>query len=228
MRSTMIRAGVAAVAAAVALAACASHGIVPSSAGMPDQSASAMSAMQPLALYTCAKSPPQYFWIFKGACDKLTLKPTGATFSLGEYDSITIKGSIGKNTTKGTATVYLADATDAGGDITTYKGTAFPKYKAKGTTFVYAVAINQSTQTIKPLTEKGKPILQYVITDAKKLPGSTCGVALLTSSRGKYVWTGFPGTFKAKGNTVTITQYAVPAGFQIGPKSPLYFGVNCY
>ncbi len=46
-------------------------------------------------LTTCATSPPQYNWIFKGACGSFTLKPTGGSFSLGSYNNITVKGSLG-------------------------------------------------------------------------------------------------------------------------------------
>src|SRR5271165_6563449 len=112
MRLSMIRAGGVAVAAAIALAACAGHGVVPStSSGFTPMTSSA--DMSPLALKTCDTSPPQYEWIFKGACDEFTLKPTGGTFSLEEYDNITLKGSIGKNTLKADAKVALADALDA-------------------------------------------------------------------------------------------------------------------
>lgn len=234
MRSHMIRAGIAAIAATVALAACASHGLVPSSSGGLGQSALGPAVLSDsLAnpdLKSCATSPPQFWWLYKGSCDpKVTLKPSGATFTLAEYLSITVKGTIGHNTTKGTATITLADATDTNGDVTTWKGKPFPKYLARGKTFIYAVAVNQSNQTIKPVTGGSKPVLQYVITDTKGLPGKTCGVALLNEeTNGKFVWSSFPGTFTAKGNTVTITQYSVPRGFEIPPKTPLYFGVNCW
>jgi hypothetical protein len=245
MRLSMFRASLVATAAAVALAACNGTGAVPDQQGLrpvdtengatEDQApvsqapGDSTGPSQPLALTTCTKSPPQYWWIFKGACVKITLKPTGSSFTLQQYDNITVKGSIGKNNTKGTAIIYLADATDTKSDITAWKGKSFPPYKAKGKTFIYAVAVNQGTQVIKPVPEKNKPILQYVITDTKGLPGKTCGVALLAQSRtGKFTWTSFPGSFTAKGNTVTITQYNVPQGFEIPPKTPLYFGVNCY
>lgn len=179
---------------------------------------------------TCATSPPQYQWIFKGACEKIALKSSGSTFSLQEWDSITVKGSIGSNNLKTTTSVYLADATDTGGDIGTYKGKAFDKYKAEGTTFIYAVAVNQGSTAIKPVTQKNKPILQYVITDAKGLPGTKCGAAVLTTGeKGSLQWQTLPGgPFGAKGKTVTITQYTVPRGFELPPKTPLYFAVNCF
>jgi hypothetical protein len=190
----------------------------------------AFALLSPAGVTTCATSPPQYQWIFKGACEKFTLKSTGATFSLQTWHDITVKGSIGANNVKTSATVYLADATDAGGDIETYKGKAFDKYKAEGTTFIYAVAVNQGTTAIKPVAQKNKPILQYVITDSKGLPGTSCGAAVLTAGeKGSLVWATLPGgPFKAKGKTVTITQYAVPRGFELPPKTPLYFAVNCF
>jgi hypothetical protein len=184
---------------------------------------------QPLTVTTCATSPPQYQWIFKGACEKISLKPTGASFSLQEWHDITVKGSIGANNLKAAATVYLADATDADGDIVAYKGKAFDKYKAEGTTIIYAVAINQGNSIIKPVVGK-KPVLQYIITDAKKFPGKTCAAAVLTTGgKGSLLWTTLPGgPFQVKGNTVTITQYAVPRNFELPPKTALYFAVNCY
>jgi hypothetical protein len=232
MRLLTIRAGTLATAAAVALAACSGHGVIPSSS----------SALAPTALggdlsplkkkhkvKTCATSPPQYEWIFKGACEEFSLKPDGSSFSLPEYSYISIKGSIGKNTVKGSATIALADAVDKDGDIEEDKGKAFPPYKANGTTIVYASAVNQTTQTIKPISVKGKPVLQYVITDTKGLPGNTCGAAVLAEQRdGKLAWTSLPATGTIKGDSVTISQYEVPQGFELPPKAPLYFGVNCY
>lgn len=180
-------------------------------------------------LTTCATSPPQYWWIFKGACDIFTLKPTGGSFSLGAYNGISIKGSIGKNTVKTSAKIALADATDKNGDIKTYKGKSFPAYKARGTTVVYAAANNESNQNIKPIVQQGHTVLQYIITDSKGLPGKTCEAALLGEKNGKFQWTAFPGSYKVKGNTVTISVYSAPQGFALPPAgTPLYFAINCY
>jgi len=182
------------------------------------------------ALPTCAKSPPQYDWIFKGACEGFDVKDTGGSFSLDEYENITIKGSIGDNTAKGTVKLVLADAIDKNGDIEDYKGKPFPPYKASGTTVAYAVAINQSTQTIKPVTAKGKPILEYIISDSKGLPGKYCAAAVLAhETNGTLKWTELPGgPYAVNGDSVTIAQYEAPAGFELPPETPLYFAVNCY
>ena len=236
----MIRACVITMASTIALAACAGHGVVPSSQGainpMPQGALAPMTSQDPLAqadlfspdLTTCATTPPQYQWIFKGACTKITLKPNGSSFTLGQYMNISVKGSIGANNVKNSATVYLADATDKG-DITNYKGKAFPKYNGRGTTFVYASATNQSSQVIKPKAKQGVPVLQYIITDAKGIPGKQCDAAVYAKQRnGTFKWTSLPITAQVKGKTVTITQYSVPSGFQLDPKTPLYFAVNCY
>jgi hypothetical protein len=230
----MIRACVVATAAAAALTACAGHGIVPSSQTGLNPVTSDTSQMtsdagqNQLAVITCAKSPPQYGWIFKGACTHFSLKPTGTSFKLQEYQDITVRGSIGANDVKGSAIIYLADAVDKG-DIQNFAGKKFPPYKAKGTTFVYAAADNQTSQAIKPKVEKNKPILQYVITDAHGLPGKTCGAALLTEKSGKFFWSSLPNGSPVKGKTVTITVFAPPPGFELAPKgSPLYFAVNCF
>jgi hypothetical protein len=223
---------------AVGLAACAGHGVVPSAQSplAPTQSGdssvigdlSPMSDLHHHAVTTCATSPPQYDWIFDGACDKFTLKPTGGTFSLDKYKDITITGSIGKNTVKGSAILYLVDAVDTS-DIGKWSGKDFPPYDAAGKTIAYAVAINQSTQTIKPISVKDKPVLQYVITDSKGIKGNECGAAVLAKEHnGQLKWTSLPATGTPKGKSVTITQYEVPAGFELPPKTPLYFAVNCY
>jgi hypothetical protein len=234
MRLPAISAGAVAV-LALALAACAGRGIVPSSPmgqtpansyGNASQVADSMS-VSPDA--TCATSPPQYDWIFKGSCQVFTLKPTGSSFSLSAYQTYTVKGSIGKNTTKGTAKVALVDAVNKNGDILKWKGKAFPAYHANGTTIIYASAINQSTQIIKPVPVHGKPVLQYVISSTNDLPGKTCGAAVLAQQKnGQLKWTSLPATGQVKGKSVTISQYEVPQGFELPPKSPLYFAVNCY
>lgn len=185
------------------------------------------SMMQP-ATMTCATSPPQYRWIFKGACDRqVLLQSTGGNFSLAEYDGIKVRGEIGRNTTRGTATLTIADATDTNGDVANWEGKVFPKHIGK--TFLYAVAINQSNQTIKMITVRGTPTLRYVVTDAKGLPGKTCGDALLSMPRhGRPTWVATPAVGHAKGNKVTITEYGAPSGFELPPKWPVYFAVYCH
>lgn len=193
------------------------NALTPGSALTPDN------FMSPLALTTCATDPPQWNWIFKGACTHFTLKPTGGKFTLQTYQNISVTGSIGYNTGKG-ATVYLADA-KANGDVIPYKGKSFPKYKARGTVVLYAVADNQTTQAIQPLAHKGVPVIQYVLTDQKGFPGKTCSAAIYSNGG----WTALPSSFPVKGHTVTISQYTAPKGLELPPKGTgLYFAINCY
>jgi hypothetical protein len=235
----MIRTSVVATIAALALAACASHGIVPSSptalaptnAMLPAEDDGGILPLKGKTK-TCPKSPPQYEWIFKGACDAFTLKSGGGKFSLSKYDNITVKGSIGKNTAKGSAKIVIADAVDKKGDIEKFGGKSFPKYKGNGKTIAYASANNQSDQTITPIVVKNKPIIQYIITDEKKLPGKKCSAAILThESGGKLSWDPLPSSFPVKGKSVTISLYTAPNGFELPPKSDqtaIYFAVNCF
>jgi hypothetical protein len=235
MRPSLIRACTIAAVSAIALAACAGHGIVPSSpsAMSPQnlqtfQNPAIQDELSP-DIFTCATSPPQYLWILKGACTKVVLKSTGGKFALQKYRFITVTGTIGANNIKTSATVYIADANDKK-DILPYKGKAFPAYKpSKGKTFVYAVAINESKNTIIPKAEHNKPVLQYVITDSLGLPGHTCSVAVYAKQRnGTFKWTPLPIQAPVKGKTVTLTQYSVPPGFQFPSKTPVYFGAFCY
>jgi hypothetical protein len=200
-------------------------------AARPQDAASRGSADVSLhALKTCATSPPQYEWIFKGACQIFSVTSLGGRFRLGEYQGITVKGFIGRNTAKGTVQIALANANDKNGDIKTYEGKSFPPYKANGITYFYASATNQSTQVVKPIMAKGEPVLQYTMTNANGFgDANRCGAALLTFTKGrKPAWTAFPGSGKVKGKTVTIKQYAVPPGIDLVPKTPLYFATNCY
>jgi hypothetical protein len=184
----------------------------------------------PLALKTCATRPPQHEWILKGACRAFDLTSNGGHFRLGEYKSITVKGSIGKNTAKGTVKIALADAIDKNGDIKTYDGKSFPGYKENGTTYLYASAVNQSDQVVKVITVESKWVLRFTITNAKGFgDANTCGAALLTSRAGKHFrWDPLPTTGLVMGKTVTITQYGAPRGFELPPKIPVYVAVNCY
>jgi hypothetical protein len=223
MRLSVIRAFAIATVATMALAACANQ------SGMVPSSPYANARMSPLALKTCATKPPQYQWIFKGACQIFSVTSTGGHFSLGEYQGITVQGSMGRNNAKGTVKIALADALNKNGDVETYKGMAFPPYKANGITYVYASAVNQSTHAIRMITVRGDPVLQFTITNAKGFGSANiCGAAALNFKDGKPMWEAFPVSSKVKRKTVTITKYTVATGVELPPKIPLYFAVNCY
>jgi hypothetical protein len=240
VRLSVIRVFAIATVATMALAGCANQsGTVPSSpSAMAPTTAQAPATAQndasaddvsPHAPKTCATSPPQYEWIFKGLCQMLPLTSSGVHFSLSEWQGIRVKGSIGRNTAKGTVKIALADAIDKNGDIKTYKGKSFPKYVGHGTTYLYATAVNQGTQTIYMVTVKGEPVLQYTITNMKGFgDANICGAALLHHESGKFFWEATPESGLVIGKTVTLIQYVAPKGFEWVPKIPLYFAVYCY
>jgi hypothetical protein len=226
MRLSILRAVTIAAGAAIALAACSSGGTVPpSSAAYNPMALNNANALLPLALKKCDTSPPQYEWILEGACTDVALKPAGSSFTLAKYEDISIKGVIGKNNLTSTQHVYIADALDKK-DIKAYKGVAFPKDTSHKDVLFYAVAVNQSKDTIVP-KYNGKPILQYVVTDAHGLGGSSCGASVYAKKGAKFFWEQLPITAKPKGDTVTISQYTVPKGFELPPLTPLYFAIYC-
>lgn len=227
MSRRVIRAFAIATVATIALAACTNQrGVVPSS---PSATAPTTARSPAPALKTCATSPPQYEWIFKGACQKFDLTSDGGRFSLGEYQNIAVKGFVGKTTALGSVKIALASAIDSSGDVETYKGKSFRRYKGRGITYFYAAAVNQSAQTIKPVVIRGKPVFQFTVTDANGFGDATiCGDAVLHFNNGKPSWDPMPGTSKVNAQTVTLTQYGVPNGFELPPKTPIYFAVNCY
>lgn len=225
---SLIRSGAIATVTAIALAACTNQsGMSPSS---PTTSTGVQNTLGSWpALTTCATSPPQYEWIFKGACDKFTLEASGGHFMLSEYQGISVNGFIGANALKRPAKMAFADAIDKNRDVEKFQGDRLPRYKARGTTYVYLTTINESRRVIKFVTVKGKPEFEYTITNAKGFGSNTkCGWAILLSRNGKPSWFDLPslGTIKAK--TVKLRQYVVPKGFTIPPKTPLYLAVNCY
>ena len=72
-------------------------------------------------------------------------------------------------------------------------GKKFPAYKAKGTTVMYAVAVQPEHANHQ--ADRGKEqgrARSTLITDAKGLPGKTCGAALLGKTKRKLKWTAFP------------------------------------
>lgn len=229
MRLSMLRAITIAAGAAIALAACSSGGAVPpSSAAYNPTAFNNGNALLP-DLTKCDTSPPQYDWVFEGACDKFTLKPGGSPFTLGAYQDISVTGRIGPNKLKASEKVVLVDAVDKS-DIKAYGGHAFPKFVYKGhAAFAYAAAINQGSMVVVPKVEPRKAVLEYVITDTKGFSGNTCGAGALASKNGKFVWTPFPGSvFHPDGHKLTVALYTAPAGLVLDPKVPLYVGVVCY
>jgi hypothetical protein len=214
MRFSTIVTGSTAVAAAVVLAACGGHGVVPS-----QSFASGGSGVSNDLLANAQKSPCQVakMYFFHGNCRAFTLSMTKNTVvklgQFGAYHGIKITTTFSPNSggpkTGGVAAI-MGDA-DGKGDITgTVGGKAFKLYgdgkdcvyagkpaTCPGKPFVYAELINTSQYTLKPQKTPG-----FYITDDNGFPGTkACFPAELTS-KGWLPETNLTG--KPKGKTLTI------------------------
>jgi hypothetical protein len=222
MRFPLIRAGIVVSAAAIALAACAGHGLVPSQSAAPNLVVTPMATPN-----QCYEAPFQPAWIFKGSCVFKKLAPKGTSISLGAYKSITaVTVAFPKNTSKGGPVFLLADA--LGGkakDIKPYKGVPFPGIpKTSGKSVVYIQAVNSFTGL------KFTSGNLVVTVKAKSLSSNKCSVALLRKSGAKLSWFTIPIAPSVSGNVITEK---IPAG-AIGtlyaqglPAGPLYFNAAC-
>ena len=223
MRFSTIRTGAAASAAAIALAACGGHGLVPSQSAAPGFSLiSDKSSTNP-----CLAKGVQPAWVFKGACKIVKLPAKGITIKLAAYKGITVTASFPKNNSKGNPSFVLVDA--LGGktkDIAPFKKKAFPAIPAAlGKSVINIQAVN----SFAGLKFSGGNLV--VTAKMGKLPGSTCKVSLLQPKGGsKYQWFTIPIPPKVKGGTLTET---IPAG-AIGtlyanglPVAPLFFNAAC-
>jgi hypothetical protein len=251
MRLLIIRSGAAAIVAAVALAACGGHGVVP-------QSVSQTSAFAPLSDVAQAVSPDKSpcnhpgMYYFLGSCAAFKLKMSGVTtVPLGSktpYKGIKITTTFGSgngpafdNPPKGVSFVdaVMGDAIGKGDITGQVGGKSFPLYGAgkdcvngngqavfcSGKPFVYAELINMSKYTLKPkLTPK------FYITDANGFPGKKlCFPAILTAKTAHSAGGWAPNTTLGappKGNTLTINAVANP-GNLVYPSGPFYVAGVC-
>jgi hypothetical protein len=217
----MIRTGVVASAAAVALAACGgSHGVVPSTAFMPSM------LSKSTAPTTCPANPPQPAWIFKGSCVISKLPTKGRKFTLAAYKGFAVTVTIPKNTATGNPAFVLVDA--VGGktkDIAPYKGKAFPPIStSRGKSVINIEAVN----AFPGLKFTGGSLIVSVT--AQKLPGNTCTVAVIQQKGTKFSWFSIPILPSVKGNVITekIAGGAVGTLFPSGlPAGPLFFNAAC-
>jgi hypothetical protein len=233
MRLLTIRSGAAAIVAAIALAACGGHGVVPSQSFTSGNAVSAgsnvlLNAVSDAKVSKCDIAGMYYF---HGSCVAFTLNLLGnTTIELGKYGAyhgikITTTLSAISSPPKGVKTVpaIMGDAI-GNGDITgQVGGKSFPLYghgkdcvnsqgKAEycpGKPFVYAELINQSKYTLKP-----KDTPKFYITDSNGFPGkNNCFPAILTKAGPHTVGGWAPNQAlggKPSGNTLTINAQPNP------------------
>ncbi|HEY1976517.1 MAG TPA: hypothetical protein VGG89_08235 [Candidatus Baltobacteraceae bacterium] len=221
MSLSTVRNVAAAVGAAILFAACGGHGVIPSQSGAPG-----FNAVTPEATGPCYTHAVQPAWIFEGSCNVKKLPPKGLSLTLAPYKGITVTVAMPKNNSKGNPSLALVDA--VGGkakDIKPFKGKAFPALpKTAGKSVIYIEAVNP----FAGLKFTGGNLI--VMVKAKKLPGKTCGVAILRQNGKKFSWFSIPIRPTVSGNTINekISGGAVGTLFPNGlPAGPLYFNAAC-
>ncbi|MBV8489905.1 MAG: hypothetical protein JO199_05180 [Candidatus Eremiobacteraeota bacterium] len=223
MRFSMIRTGVVAIAASIALAACGGHGLVPAQSGGTGYAPTNVSI--PMSKSPCDVTG---LWYFMGSCLPGVVKPAGGTYKLPAYQGITVQIQLGSNTAPSAGTKFLfADATGKNDITGTYGGHKFPPYSEKtcashnacpGASAVYLEAINgQKSST--PITFHSTTTLTV---DEKTFPGKSCSPGLL----GQTGWSYFPEvTGNPKAGKLVLKIQANPL-FKL-PKGPAYISIVC-
>lgn len=222
----MIRAGFVAFAAAIALAACGGHGMVPSQSAAPGFDAVVTPMLTPSP--QCASKQLQPAWIFKGECDVTTLPAKGKTLGLAAYKGIIVTVKLPKNTSKNGAFALFDAIGGKAKDILPFKKMPFPAITPTSLkSVVYVEAVN-GTSGLKFTSGN----LVFVVKDTK-IPGKSCPLSVLEGTAPKLKW--FNSPFAAKitttdGGTMTFTVPGSALGtlFPNGlPKGPLYFNIAC-
>lgn len=219
MRLSIIRAGIVAIGATIALAACGGHAMVPSQTGN-------VPFARPVPQVTTSPCKISGLWYFHGSCKAFTLSSAGGTFKLPAYKGITFTATIGSNTASGKVKFILGDATGKKDITGTVGGKAFPKYGATkcaqagacpGTPLVYFEAVNTSSATIN-ITGNSK-----LVVAATSFPGKSCFPGLM-NAQGK--WTGYSQVAQpVSGGKVSIT--IPPIGVFYLPPGPAYGVLSC-
>jgi hypothetical protein len=226
MRLSTIRTGIVAAAAAIAFAACGSHGMVPSQTA-PGGGFNAV----PAPAATPKPSPCKItgLWYFRGSCVYNQITSKGLTVKLAAYKGITFTAKLGPNDAKGKVGFVLGDATNKKDITGTSGGKSFPFHNkvcvngqgsavpCEGKTFVYFEAVNTGSVLV---TLKATPAIQ--ITDANGFPAKNeCFPSILTT----HGWQDFTPLGNApKGNSLSLAP--APQPFYL-PPGPLYIALAC-
>jgi hypothetical protein len=236
MRLSSISTGFVAAVAALALGACAGHGMVPSQSGIPSGGSDSV-----LRKSTSPCNFGTQGWYFHGSCAAFVMKPKGLTVKLPIYKSFTLNTTYGKSdvSAKG-AEMITGDATGKKDITGTLGGQPFPPYGAgndcvnsfgkavacPGKVFLYAELINTSAKTITP-----KMTPKFVITTSTKFPGhTTCYPAVLTAKGKKSAGGWSPQTIigsPPKGKTLTINAFNNTLGLVYPAHSGLFVAAIC-
>jgi hypothetical protein len=224
MRFSTFRSSVAALAAAVAFAACSGHGLTPSTSLPGASMSNDTGGATPFKAVGPCGAQQTKGWLFGGSCFSVVLKTTGESGTLKAYKGITIAAKLGTNNAKAGTIIIFRDATGKG-DIKPIKPSpAFPLYGKKGcakgascpgTAFVYIEGENSS----KAFSLNFTPGI--TVTNTGKYPGKRCILAELGA-------TGWGAT--ALNATVTgkkLTFKSLPAPQSI-PSGAFFLALACH
>jgi hypothetical protein len=202
MKSSLIRSGAAAIVAALAFAACAGNGAVPSSS-LPSN-ATMVRVATPDAGVPC---PLPVGWTFGGPCNTVPLKTTGGSGSLKAYMGFTLSTVLASNNAKkGTALVF-EDATGKGDITGKVNGKKFPLLTGA---ILYLAALN----TGAAFTFNATPAI--TIKSKTAIKAKSCTLNQLTPKGKGFVWTPTPISAPVKGKTVSFTSLPAPQSIPAG------------
>ncbi len=211
MTSSLIRSGAAAVVAALAFAACAGSGTVPSSSSLPT-TVDSMRAAAPDATIPC---PLPVGWVFGGPCDAVPLKKSGASGSLPKYKGWTLTSMLASNTAKPHTTIIFEDATGKGDITGKVKGKSFPVLKDA---ILYLAALNTGAAFAFNATPG------ITIKSKTKIPGHVCVLNELLPKGKGYYWKPEPIQGAPKGHSVIFG--SLPASLPV-PAGAFFLGFSC-
>jgi hypothetical protein len=203
MTSSLIRSGAAALVAALAFAACAGNGTVPSSS-LPTTSDMIRSNAPDGTAPPC---PLPVGWTFGGPCDAVPLTKTGGTGSLPAYMGFTLTSVLATNNAKKGTALIFEDATGKGDITGKVNGKKFPLLKGS---ILYLAALN----TGKAFAFNATPAI--TIKSKAKIPGKVCTLNQLAPKGKGFTWTPTPIKAQPKGKSVIFTSFGVPQNIPVG------------
>jgi hypothetical protein len=217
--------------AAALLAACAGHGMVPSTSSFAPQSVG--SDIKPTVKATPKPSckTVQGGWIFGGACGTLTLSTSGGTEKLAPYKGIGVSATFSKGS-QPNGTLFIVRDALPGTDITgVVNKQSFPALTKHGNVNLKAFLFLKAANKGAAFTFSQTPAIQLT---GGTPPGTDCFLAKLlppnTPQNMTKLWAWgttnqVPGFVNKAAHTVTFAAFGEPQPF--AKNQTVYLGVAC-
>jgi hypothetical protein len=215
--------------AALLLAACASHGVVPStnSFGPSVVSPEAFSPDAKTTPRPCAGPQAPKTWHFGGACGGVFIKAAGGSASMPAYDGFTIKATFPEASPAPSAgeVLVVRDGTDTKKDITgLVGGKKFPVFNKAGVppTTVIPLLYVKAQNVGSAFDFTGTPKL--TVTSQKAFPGKLCILTRMNPSNN--TWQAAPFV----SGTITGKTVAFPSEktlIQVPKNGTIYLAIAC-